>query len=256
MPSRIAFGLESDTTVAVLMMPSNKPMQRSAVRADADRPNRKPDQLNSKSCSQMISQLFDPSKFGWYGQIALQPLSFRCGYCDDQVSSVAGYKLGFNRDGSGHQLGGIYLCPSCLRPTFLSPSGVRLPDVSFGSSVGHVPTELGTLYDEARRCTSNSCYTASVLLCRKILMHIGVEQGADEGKNFIHYVNYLADRGFVPPNGKHWVDHIRKKSNEANHEICLMERGDASDLIHFIEMLLKFIYEFPSMIPVQKDEQG
>ena len=85
-------------------------------------------------------------------------------------------------------------------------------------------------------------------------MHIGVEQGAEEGKNFIFYVNFLADKGYVPPNGKHWVDHIRKKGNEANHEIVLMERGDAKDLLIFIEMLLKFIYEFPNIVPIEKTE--
>jgi hypothetical protein len=45
------------------------------------------------------------------------------------------------------------------------------------------------------------------------------------------------------------VDHIRKKGNEANHEIALMTRVDAEELLSFSEMLLKFIYEFPSRIP-------
>ena len=40
----------------------------------------------------------------------------------------------------------------------------------------------------------------------------------------------------------------KKKGNEANHEITLMDENDARDLIIFIEMLLKFIYEFPNMI--------
>jgi len=54
--------------------------------------------------------------------------------------------------------------------------------------------------------------------------------------------------------GKGWVDHIRKKGNEANHEIVIMKKGDALDLITFIEMLLKFIYEFPSRIPPKPSE--
>jgi len=85
-----------------------------------------------------------------------------------------------------------------------------------------------------------------------MLMNIAVQQGATEGLKFIEYVSYLADKGFVPPNGKHWVDHIRKKGNEATHEIAIMVEQDAKDLISFIEMLLRFIYEFPSMIPAQK----
>jgi len=70
-----------------------------------------------------------------------------------------------------------------------------------------------------------------------------------EGKKFIEYVEYLANNGYVPPHGKGWVDHIRKKGNEATHEIVIMSQSDSEELISFMEMLLKFIYEFPSKIP-------
>jgi hypothetical protein len=82
-------------------------------------------------------------------------------------------------------------------------------------------------------------------------MSVAVAQGADANKPFVSYVEYLADRGYVPPNGKGWVDHIRKKGNEANHEIRLMTQPDAEELISFAEMLLKFIYEFPSRVPTK-----
>ena len=65
----------------------------------------------------------------------------------------------------------------------------------------------------------------------------------------IEYVQYLSDKGYVPPDGKEWVDHIRKKGNEANHEISIMGESDAKDLLGFTEMLLRFIYEFPSRLP-------
>ncbi len=59
----------------------------------------------------------------------------------------------------------------------------------------------------------------------------------------------MAAKGYVPPNGRGWVDHIRKKGNEANHEIRLMTKIDAEELVSFAEMLLKFIYEFPERVP-------
>ena len=80
-------------------------------------------------------------------------------------------------------------------------------------------------------------------------MNIAVQQGATEGLKFIEYVDFLAANGFIPPNGKGWVDHIRKKGHEATHEIALMVQADAEELISFSEMLLKFIYEFPSRVP-------
>ena len=80
-------------------------------------------------------------------------------------------------------------------------------------------------------------------------MSIAVAQGAPANKSFVSYVEYLAEKGYVPPNGRGWVDHIRKKGNEANHEIKLMAQPDAEELVSFTEMLLKFIYEFPSRVP-------
>jgi hypothetical protein len=80
-------------------------------------------------------------------------------------------------------------------------------------------------------------------------MHIGVQQGAAPNQSFLAYVDYLAATGYVPPNGKAWVDHIRKKGNEATHEIVLMSPADAEELLSFLSMLLKFIYDFPSRVP-------
>ena len=80
-------------------------------------------------------------------------------------------------------------------------------------------------------------------------MNIGVQQGAKEGEKFIQYIDHLAQNGYIPPNGRGWVDHIRKKGNEATHEIALMSQSDAEELIAFTEMLLKFIYEFPARVP-------
>lgn len=80
-------------------------------------------------------------------------------------------------------------------------------------------------------------------------MHIAVEQGAKPGLSFLEYIEFLSSQGFVPPHGKGWVDHIRKKSNEANHEIVLMDQPASEELLNFLEMLLKFIYDFPRRIP-------
>lgn len=79
-------------------------------------------------------------------------------------------------------------------------------------------------------------------------MHIAVSKGAKPGESFVHYVKYLADNNYVPPDARDWIDHIRNKGNEANHEIVIMQRGDAEELISFCHMLLKIIYEFPAVV--------
>ena len=178
----------------------------------------------------------------WAGIQNLKAHGFTCGFCGKDVASEKAYYL------QNYPQFHIRICPGCNRPSFFEGTA-QVPGVAFGDPVRHVPPEVGGLYDEARRCTADNAFTAAVLATRKLLMHIAVDRGAKDGQTFLQYIEYLAANGFVPPNGKGWVDHIRRKGNEANHEIVLMKQEDAVDLINFSEMLLKFIYEFPSRVP-------
>jgi hypothetical protein len=173
----------------------------------------------------------------------LQVKQYTCGYCDALVASNLG--LIFN---SNILPCNVYICPGCLRPTFFE-GGFQRPGVSFGGKVEHITLDVDGLYNEARKCTSAGAYTAAVLACRKLLMHTAVDKGADPGKSFMEYVEHLSSKGYITPDAKGWVDAIRKKGNEANHEIKMMEQNDARDLLTLVEMLLKIIYEFPGRAP-------
>lgn len=186
---------------------------------------------------------------GWKKPERIKNKSFTCGYCGRYVSSDRGYGLHVHEDASGNQVGGIYICPNCNGPSLITPENKVFPGHTMGNPVAHLPKDIEGLYEEARKCTSQDCFTAAVMVCRKILMNIAVDRGAKAGLIFMDYVNYLSDNGYIPPNGKHWVDHIRKKGNEANHEITIMTEIDAKELLTFVEMLLRFVHEFPNMIP-------
>ncbi|MEX0983670.1 MAG: DUF4145 domain-containing protein [Actinomycetota bacterium] len=134
-------------------------------------------------------------------------------------------------------------------PTLFIRNVKQFPGVAPGGGIEGVPQAVGEAYEEARDAMAAGSNTASVLMSRKLLMNIAVAQGADEGKTFVEYVEHLAKDGYVPPNGKGWVDHIRSKGNEATHEVKIMSAEDAKELITFTEMLLRFIYEFPTRVP-------
>jgi len=166
-----------------------------------------------------------------------QPLSFTCGYCGTEIASEKGF---VGRSDLGHTF--VCICHKCSRPNFIDDDKKQYPGSAFGEAVLDIPdASVKTLYDEARQCVSVSAFTSAVLACRKLLMHIAVAKGAEAGKPFIHYVEYLASHNYVPPDARDWVDHIRSKGNEANHEITIMARDDAEELISFIQMLLKII---------------
>ncbi len=180
----------------------------------------------------------------WRNVTDVQAREYTCGYCGNLVGS----NQGFYTNNAPQQY--IYICPFCALPTFYVDAE-QTPGVPFGGEVGHLSDDLAALYREARKCMSVSSFTAAVLTCRKILMNVAVDKGAPSGKRFIEYVNYLDKNNYLSVSGRDWVDHIRTKGNEANHEIHLMSEDDAKELIVFTEMLLKLVYEFPNRVPVK-----
>ena len=84
-------------------------------------------------------------------------------------------------------------------------------------------------------------------------MHIAVSKGAEEKNNFLYYLQYLTDNHYFPPDAKEWVDQVRDKNNEASHEIVIVPPEDAEELLSFIEMLLKMVYEFPAAIKKSRE---
>lgn len=139
----------------------------------------------------------------------------------------------------------MLFCPNCDCPTV--KLGKRsVPGRPYGENVEELPEELAGLYLEARRCVIVSAFHASVMVARKMLMHIAVHQGACEGQSFKAYVYYLEKNNLVPPGTTEWVDEIRKLGNETNHEIREFTEEDAQLAVDFLAMLLRMLYEYPT----------
>jgi len=191
----------------------------------------------------------DRYSLSWNNPSKTDGIRYICGYCGADTAPAQGYHA--NPDNAGHQ-GWILICTNCNRPTFIDRFRNSIlsttPAAKMGKEVNGLPTDVEKLYDDARLCTSAGAYTAAVLSCRKILMHVAVEKGAPSNKGFIEYVEFLADKNYIPHDGRDWVDYIRTKSNEANHEIQVMTAEDAEDLITFVEMLLRLVYEFKNRL--------
>lgn len=184
----------------------------------------------------------------WQSVSDLASRAYTCGHCGSDISSQKAF---YSKEGT-YTRGTIYVCHRCNKPTYFTAGGTQTPGALLGGNIEHLPEDIARLYAEIRNATTTNSYTAAVLAARKLLMHIAVDQGADAGKKFITYVNYLAENGFTPPNARAWVDEIRNLGNEANHEIVIMDEQKAKTIIKFIEMLLKFNYEFPAEVSMSE----
>lgn len=190
---------------------------------------------------------FEPT---WAHFQPVDPRRYRCGHCDANVGSERGIQTNTNLN--GQQAGQVVLCMVCNRPSVFVVEGdttVQAPAPAPGESVAHVPDDVDKLYREARKASGAGAHTAAVLALRKLLMHVAVDLGAPPGKSFFSYVEYLAESTYIPANARGWVDHVRVRGNEANHEIVVMGSDDAEGMITLAGMLLKIAYEFPRRVP-------
>ncbi|WP_195308088.1 DUF4145 domain-containing protein [Weissella confusa] len=198
-----------------------------------------------------MADLYETDKDGviWKGEHIMNA-SFTCGYCGMHVTSDKGMPLNIVYSQSvskNDKAQGVYICTNCHMPTFIY-NDIQVPGDNFGNTVENVPDEVNNVYEEARKSYSVGSYTGTILLCRKLLMHVGVNFGAEENRNFVYYVDYLKDHHYVSANSDNWIDSIRKFGNTATHEIIVNTKEDAQKMIKFSEMLLKMNYEYPAMI--------
>lgn len=186
----------------------------------------------------------------WADSHPTEQFSYLCGFCG---KSAAPGKMYVSTNNNNR----IYICPNCTQPTFIDVhNDKQTPQPRLGRDVdGISQKDVAGLYQEARDCTSVRAYTATVMVCRKILMNLDVQHKAEENRQFAYYVDYLADKGFVPPQGKKWVTAIKDRGNDANHEIDPMNEKDAQLILHFTEALLRFNYEMPHLFEEDKEKE-
>ncbi|MDG6893880.1 hypothetical protein Cp4446_02952 [Clostridium perfringens] len=181
----------------------------------------------------------------WDGTATLKSKTYKCGYCGERVATNKGYKCS---DITGNPTEYIYICHNCDKPTFFNQCGDQTPGILYGDEVEHLSSEVKALYDEARNCFSVNAFTSSILCCRKLLMNCAVEQGAEEGKQFVYYINFLEDNHYTPKNIKACIDKIRTLGNDGTHKIESRTKEEAELAIDFTSLVLKMIYEAPGKL--------
>ena len=180
----------------------------------------------------------------WQGVGNIRSREFTCGHCGKLVASEKGWYA--KRNDSNQPWAAAHICHFCNNITYIAPTAKQYPGVKFGQDVEHIDApDVQAMYDEARTAMQAGAPTSAVLACRKILMHVANSKGAKPNLRYIEYVDYLVSEHYVPPGSKEWVDKIREKGNEANHEISISTSEDAKMILGFIENLLRFVYELP-----------
>jgi len=186
---------------------------------------------------------------------------YRCGICGNNVSSDIGLgchewttaALGPGWDDTEtptQNATDIRICTTCrCATTFVK--GYQIPSPLPGRLFDHRSSKhakstdvkmIVDLYQEARRAMADNSCSCAVLMFRKLLMHIGVEQGADENKRFAYYTDYLKNNGIVGKPQHGILDRVKDAGNQENHEIKRASEAEAGDLLRLVAILIESVY--------------
>lgn len=167
-----------------------------------------------------------------------QMIPIKCGHCQRDIS---GYVVAEYPQISPPVT--WIMCPICSHGSVKDRDGLTYPGPKFGDNLKGLPADIDDAYNEARNCISVGAYSACTLICRKILMHIAVDKGDSEGKNFVEYIDYLKTSGYVTSAMDDWVDKIREGGNDSTHKIPPASEDKAKNILLFIIQMLRNVYE-------------
>ena len=139
-------------------------------------------------------------------------------------------------------------CPSCQEGSVRTRTGLVFPISPAARPITGLPIDVETAWREARVSHAVAAYTASEIMCRKILMHIAVDvAGSAPGQSFVEYIDDLDAAGYVMKGLKPTVDLIRQRGNIANHELPATSEEDSKMTLGITEHLLEGIYELAAL---------
>jgi hypothetical protein len=151
--------------------------------------------------------------------------------------------------GASNGVPGFLLCPICGEGSVKLKSGAVYPVAPAGGTVKHLPKDVEQAWREARTSFAVAAYTASEIMCRKILMHVAVDAaGSKTGKRFVDYVDDLENAHYLSPGTKPVIDLVRDRGNAANHDLPASTEPEALQTLTITEHLLRSVYELPGLV--------
>lgn len=173
----------------------------------------------------------------WLSLYRINSKNFVCWNCKNNVASDSGLS-----SDKGHS--SVLICPFCNAPNIILPNGDNLVKPLYGRDIKKLPADIKNIYNEARKSMQVEAYTGAVMLLRKILMNVAVENKAEKDKTFQYYIDFLYNKGIIHIKQKLLTDKIRIIGNEANHQIESITKETAENVFKLTEHLLLNNYEF------------
>jgi hypothetical protein len=184
-----------------------------------------------------------------------------CSECDARVAATVESSYDVFLDDPGFTIRYLFLkCPRCASAILAHQDDedarygqnperwsipIRLyPPASTRQLGVSVPEPIRNAFVEAVACFEAKAFTASAIMCRKVLEAVCVAHHA-KGRGLAAQLKYLADKGEFDKRLFDWISALRVAGNEAAHDVGVtISREDAGDLLDFAEVVTEYMYTF------------
>ncbi|MEN6520791.1 MAG: DUF4145 domain-containing protein [Armatimonadota bacterium] len=165
------------------------------------------------------------NEFDFDGDLLGRYILVSCPACD---STILVYQDAFHASEDNYAWGNTYR---------LYPSRDRVANLAW-------PEEIGDIYSEAVVCYEHAAYTASAVMCRKVIEGMCDKHGYGKGPLENSLSKMKADE-VIDTRLFEWADALRLLGNEAAHGISRkFSKIDAGDILDFTEAILDYVFTF------------
>ncbi|WP_166145983.1 DUF4145 domain-containing protein [Methylosinus sp. RM1] len=119
-----------------------------------------------------------------------------------------------------------------------------------------LPSDVSRALDEAKDSFKAGAFTAAAIMCRKAVEGVCRSHGVNE-RTLAESIRAMRDSGVIDGLLFEWADALRLAGNKAAHETGHhVTRQDASDVLHFTDALLEYIYSYRSRFTEFRDRSA
>lgn len=158
-------------------------------------------------------------------------------------------------------------CPKCFSPILMS----QVNHVDDGDDWGEphrlyppidaninraIPNNLRLIYEETLVCFKAKAYTATAIMCRKVVQGIA-DENEITGHNLADILKNMKKEGIIENRLYEWADALRLSGNDAAHKTNIqINHQDAKDILEFTHALLEYLFSFQEKFEQFKNRQN
>lgn len=166
------------------------------------------------------------------------------------------------RDPSSGQSLGAWECANCSWPV----SGVGTsneqkvnepldwyPHAVGGKDFPDIPVSIARDADEAHRCGSIGASRAAVVMARRVVQALAIDNGAVANARLVDQIDELAGKGTITDSMRQVAHVVRLSGNDGAHphddpNLDDLDEDDVRDVLLFMDSLLEHVYQIPARV--------